>query len=317
MKRSRMLAAILVSLAVLTAASSASAMYHPTVGKWVVRDPIGYAYAEVHSLYAYVGSAPSNGIDPGGLTNQRLPTLPVPDVTKSAGWQSFPPLQDRCPPGAACSKLTLSFFWAREPGWGDVLEHLGGAGSIRGATTIEEILYNLDKGVGYCECVEKLTLFYHASGHGGFRAGERTGEVEAPDHVTTDLRADGTHDDSTAGAFGKAIKGVMCKPKCTINVMSCGGAGEALSVIARETGCAVTGATDLISSWSGWWFWPSFWRIGNDRGETGNTITYYPSGQKSPLGPSSGRTVFRPVPMEPQGDLPGDGIFLPPPGMPM
>ena len=66
MRRPSILAAILVSLAVLTAASSASAMYHPTMGKWVARDPSGYRPQDL-SAYQYVRSGPILLTDPLGL----------------------------------------------------------------------------------------------------------------------------------------------------------------------------------------------------------------------------------------------------------
>jgi hypothetical protein len=64
MRRPSMLAAILVSLVVLTAASPASAMYHPTVGRWAARDPIGYS--DGMSLYESVRSRPISLVDPAG-----------------------------------------------------------------------------------------------------------------------------------------------------------------------------------------------------------------------------------------------------------
>ncbi|MCX5653108.1 MAG: hypothetical protein NTY65_00435 [Planctomycetota bacterium] len=65
MRRPAILAAILVSLAVLTAASPASAMYHPTMGRWVQRDPIGYA--DGMNLQEYVGGRPVRAVDPTGF----------------------------------------------------------------------------------------------------------------------------------------------------------------------------------------------------------------------------------------------------------
>jgi len=46
-------------------------MYHPTLGRWIQRDPIGYA--DGMSLYEYAGSSPVGGVDPSGLM---LPFLP-------------------------------------------------------------------------------------------------------------------------------------------------------------------------------------------------------------------------------------------------
>jgi len=61
MRRPAILAAILASLAALTAASSAGAMYHPTMGRWVARDPIGHV--DGMDLYEYVMSAPTTYVE--------------------------------------------------------------------------------------------------------------------------------------------------------------------------------------------------------------------------------------------------------------
>jgi insecticidal toxin complex protein TccC len=65
MRRPSMLAAILVGLAVLTAASSASAMCHPTVGRWLERDPSGES--DGVNLYQFVRDNPISRSDPTGL----------------------------------------------------------------------------------------------------------------------------------------------------------------------------------------------------------------------------------------------------------
>jgi len=74
MRRPRMLAAILVSLGVLAAASSASAMYHPTLGRWATRDPEGYWDGAL--LYGYVGGSPCGYVDPQGRAEVTITTLP-------------------------------------------------------------------------------------------------------------------------------------------------------------------------------------------------------------------------------------------------
>jgi hypothetical protein len=85
MSRPSMLAATLVGLAVLTAASSASAMYHPTVGRWAARDP--NEYTEGMGLYQYVSASPLSRLDPLGLAgccdqskNELMPEVPGGDV---------------------------------------------------------------------------------------------------------------------------------------------------------------------------------------------------------------------------------------------
>jgi len=65
MRRSATFAAILAAGAVLAAASPAAAMYHPTLGRWVQRDPIGYE--DGANLHEYASTAPHNGTDPHGL----------------------------------------------------------------------------------------------------------------------------------------------------------------------------------------------------------------------------------------------------------
>jgi hypothetical protein len=109
MRRPAILAAILVSLAVLTAASPASAMYHPTVGRWVQRDPAALSgqiskeqmhatvdgalrrhYAEANSLYQYVSSKPVTRSDPEGLQDLFLGS----GVVKRQGQLVFSPGPD-------------------------------------------------------------------------------------------------------------------------------------------------------------------------------------------------------------------------------
>jgi len=65
MRKPSMLAAILVGLAMLTAASSASAMYHPTVGRWAARDRL--PHADAMDLYLYSSGNPHSRKDPSGL----------------------------------------------------------------------------------------------------------------------------------------------------------------------------------------------------------------------------------------------------------
>ena len=57
-----LLAAIAVALVL---ASEAGAVYHPTLGRFLQRDPDGYRAGS--ALYAYVRSAPTHGLDPSGL----------------------------------------------------------------------------------------------------------------------------------------------------------------------------------------------------------------------------------------------------------
>ncbi|MBM4018392.1 MAG: hypothetical protein FJ288_08725 [Planctomycetes bacterium] len=66
MRRSATFAAILAAGAVLAAASPAAAMYHPTLGRWVQRDPTGYR--DGASLVQYCRTTPVGRADPSGRT---------------------------------------------------------------------------------------------------------------------------------------------------------------------------------------------------------------------------------------------------------
>lgn len=51
-------------------------MYDPTVGRFLSRDPIGYAAGDAN-LYAYVGHGPTSYVDPSGLQVEVLDAPPV------------------------------------------------------------------------------------------------------------------------------------------------------------------------------------------------------------------------------------------------
>ena len=65
MKHTSWLSMPFAALLVLCAATAASGMYHPTLGRFVQRDPA--EYADGMSLYEYVDSAPMHYDDPFGL----------------------------------------------------------------------------------------------------------------------------------------------------------------------------------------------------------------------------------------------------------
>jgi hypothetical protein len=65
MRRVRLLLAIVVPAAVLAFGSPARAEYHPTLGRWMQRDPLGYV--DGMGLYEYCVSAAVGMVDPYGL----------------------------------------------------------------------------------------------------------------------------------------------------------------------------------------------------------------------------------------------------------
>ncbi len=64
-------------------------MYHPVLGNFIVRDPIGYAAEDVN-LYRYVGNAPTNASDPMGLQEPLTPEQFVTNWADHIGWNDGP-----------------------------------------------------------------------------------------------------------------------------------------------------------------------------------------------------------------------------------
>ena len=107
--RSNRLCSVLVGFTVLAAlAADASAMYHPTLGRFLQRDPIGYA--DGMGLHEYVRGSPVAALDPSGLWLPRdhrgldglaverafpsSPPTPYPRLWSDKPWQD--PLGGKC-----------------------------------------------------------------------------------------------------------------------------------------------------------------------------------------------------------------------------
>jgi hypothetical protein len=69
MKRTHLVSVLVGFAAVAVFAADASAMYHPSLGRFMQRDPVGYAGGM--NLYEYVGTTPMSGLDPYGLLQRR------------------------------------------------------------------------------------------------------------------------------------------------------------------------------------------------------------------------------------------------------
>lgn len=65
MRRKHFFAVLSGIVAVALLAADASATYHPTLGRWMQRDPVGYA--DSMGLYDYVGNSPADSADALGL----------------------------------------------------------------------------------------------------------------------------------------------------------------------------------------------------------------------------------------------------------
>jgi len=73
MKRTSLVFMPFAALLVLCAATAASAMYHPTLGRFVQRDRVGYE--DGMALYEYVGGCPCCYLDPDGLAEVTVEVL--------------------------------------------------------------------------------------------------------------------------------------------------------------------------------------------------------------------------------------------------
>ncbi|NQU22746.1 MAG: hypothetical protein HQ567_15825 [Candidatus Nealsonbacteria bacterium] len=90
MTRFRLSFALVVLTFVGTFAADASAYYHPTVGRFIQRDPVGYRAGDAN-LYRYVKNRVTNAVDPAGLDitfTDMLAPLPynVPFDTAQPPW---------------------------------------------------------------------------------------------------------------------------------------------------------------------------------------------------------------------------------------
>jgi len=167
-------------------------------------------------------------------------TVAPPSPDGSREWAKAKPLESRCPIGKedVCRKLTLSYWHTGLHNWG-VLSKLDNTGEVRPVSGVRHLVDTLGENVKYCECVERLTIAAHGglNESGGFRMGDPATESWEVIGDLAYLR--GQTDYSNVRSFGRAIKGVMCR-NATINIISCGGAGgQAMSILAEETGCSV------------------------------------------------------------------------------
>jgi len=80
MRREHVAVVICAFITSLSFADAAQAVYHPTVGRWLTRDPIGYG--DGMSLFQYVRSRPMGSVDPFGLAKAtETGCLCGPDIT--------------------------------------------------------------------------------------------------------------------------------------------------------------------------------------------------------------------------------------------
>ena len=75
MRRKHFFAVLSGLVAVALVAADASATYHPTLGRWLQRDPIGYA--DGMGLYEYAKGTPPNTADPTGLSEFEVVTRTI------------------------------------------------------------------------------------------------------------------------------------------------------------------------------------------------------------------------------------------------
>jgi len=240
MKRTSFLSMPFAALLVLCAATAASGMYHPTLGRFVQRDPKGYG-RDGMSLSQYCTSDPLSFTDPNGEQIwPNYPRTPRYLTNPTRYWYEAPPLKNRCPKEAedACKKKTLSYYSTADPkavAWQEAMERTEHSGKVSPVGSVADLLSKIDKDVVPCSCVEKLSVLAHGGypWSGGFSL---QGSNSESWNVIT---AAGKEATALVESFAKAIAPVMCS-KCFINMQSCAsGEGETAKIIARLTGCRV------------------------------------------------------------------------------
>ena len=216
--------------------------YHPTLGRWTSRDPSGYV--DSMNMLEYCIGAPVSKRDPLGNDTGWGSSIREMLIALEKNWQSALPLKNRCTEEQEnqnlCEKRTLSYASTASPLWKTTLRNMRGSGSVASVGSVRGLIDKMDKDLKNCECVEKLTILAHGGSaeYGGFHLGDFQKE---PWNVISARDDEGK---KRVESFAKAIAPVMCKKKCSINLMSCAaGEGETANIIARLTGCFVRAPT--------------------------------------------------------------------------
>jgi len=115
MKRTSLLSMPFATLLVLCAAPAASGMYHPTLGRWVQRDPGGYA--DGMGLYEYARTSPISSRDSDGLQS----TGGWPNTYSWGNW-GFDPKNPPGDEGWDYIKMDLGYWWQEFTYATDVME---------------------------------------------------------------------------------------------------------------------------------------------------------------------------------------------------
>jgi uncharacterized protein RhaS with RHS repeats len=84
MKTKRLIAVLLGLASLALFAADASAYYHPTVGRWIQRDPIGYGGGA--NVYGYAGGQPMGRTDASGLYGKDVHYYATLKSAKEAGY---------------------------------------------------------------------------------------------------------------------------------------------------------------------------------------------------------------------------------------
>jgi hypothetical protein len=255
--------------------------YHPSMGRWIERDPIGFA-GKALDLYEYTHTSPPNRVDPWGtdasatnsppvlwtIGGQMDPSLagsarfdPVVASDEDRTWFNSKPLEDRCNSlnRDSCKGMYFTFWHnspydATSPTFGSFAHNVKGAGTVLDAQGIGDMIKKLDDNLKKCQCVQKLSIVTH----GGWSDGDSGGfMMPAPgldlqdgiDVVSSSITKETgkpvrQRSMDNVDAFSNIIKPVMCRGRCTINIMGCKTArgGSTLAQISKLTGCSVNGS---------------------------------------------------------------------------
>ena len=126
-------------------AGPARAMYHPTLGRWLQRDPLGYA--DSCNVYEYVVSRPVSGRDPEGLACDGC------RKTVTADWEVTYPMDGVIQRAEWKAKVDLT-VWERDPAYTLVYDFTwkGLTATLRGKKWTP-----CNDGVRTCYCSYRLT----------------------------------------------------------------------------------------------------------------------------------------------------------------
>ena len=215
--------------------------YHPRLGTWLARDPIGYSGRAAH-LYEYVSSEPVTLLDPSGNEELDLTISFVEDSVTATAALAVGPNFEITPTGNACAGLGMP------------AKKFGKGKNKKGKKNDDGKKGKDKKAKGKWKWAEAKTKLLElvAGGQNCIRSVTFTGHGWNGSAATFDVNTVQQSSGSEEADFLDILKKNRCKGKCTILLNHCKSANlqvgkDFIQMFADETGYTVDGFTDIYA----------------------------------------------------------------------